>query len=67
METVQMSREEIAARTGRGRAHHVHLDHAARPGPCLHAHVKTFEAVDPHALEVFKTKMGLRFDAGPEA
>jgi hypothetical protein len=22
--------------------------------------------VDPRALEVFKTKMGLRFDAGPE-
>jgi quercetin dioxygenase-like cupin family protein len=27
---------------------------------------KQIEAVDPHALEVFKTKMGLRFDAGPE-
>jgi len=23
--------------------------------------------VDPRALEVFKTKMGLRFDAGPAA
>lgn len=28
---------------------------------------RRIEAVDPHALEVFKTKMGLRFDAGPEA
>jgi quercetin dioxygenase-like cupin family protein len=28
---------------------------------------RQIEAVDPHALEVFKTKMGLRFDAGPEA
>jgi len=27
---------------------------------------KQIEAVDPQALEVFKTKMGLRFDAGPE-
>jgi quercetin dioxygenase-like cupin family protein len=27
---------------------------------------KQIEAVDPNALEVFKTKMGLRFDAGPE-
>jgi quercetin dioxygenase-like cupin family protein len=27
---------------------------------------RQIEAVDPHALEVFKTKMGLRFDAGPE-
>jgi quercetin dioxygenase-like cupin family protein len=25
---------------------------------------RQIEAVDPHALEVFKTKMGLRFDAG---
>jgi quercetin dioxygenase-like cupin family protein len=25
---------------------------------------KQIEAVDPHALEVFKSKMGLRFDAG---
>ena len=28
---------------------------------------RQIEAVDAHALEVFKTKMGLRFDAGPEA
>jgi quercetin dioxygenase-like cupin family protein len=27
---------------------------------------RQIEAVDPNALEVFKTKMGLRFDAGPE-
>jgi hypothetical protein len=27
---------------------------------------KQIEAVDPHALEVFNTEMGLRFDAGPE-
>jgi len=27
---------------------------------------KQIQAVDPNALEVFKTKMGLRFDAGPE-
>jgi len=25
---------------------------------------RQIEAVDPHALEVFKTTMGLRFDAG---
>jgi len=28
---------------------------------------RRIEALDPHALEVFKSKMGLRFDAGPEA
>jgi hypothetical protein len=28
---------------------------------------RQIEAVDPLALEVFKTKMGLRFDAGPAA
>ena len=27
---------------------------------------RQIEAVDPHALEVFTTKLGLRFDAGPE-
>lgn len=27
---------------------------------------KLMPVVDPNALEVFKTKMGLRFDAGPE-
>ena len=27
---------------------------------------KQIAAVDPHALEVFQTRMGLRFDAGPE-
>jgi len=27
---------------------------------------KLMPAVDPNALEVFKTKVGLRFDAGPE-
>jgi quercetin dioxygenase-like cupin family protein len=27
---------------------------------------RQIEAVDAHALEVFKTKLGLRFDAGPE-
>ena len=30
------------------------------------AMARQIEAIDPNALEVFKTKMGLRFDAGPE-
>jgi len=33
------------------------------PPPAI---ARQIEAVDPNALEVFKTKMGLRFDAGPE-
>jgi hypothetical protein len=34
------------------------------PGQGPPAIAKQIEAVDPNALEVFKTKMGLRFDAG---
>jgi hypothetical protein len=95
MQTIQMTRDEIEARTGRFdklqpmefMKHDTTVSQAAKDiiltrklmltiitrgindrndiglPPAI---ARQIEAVDPNALEMFKTKMGLRFDAGLE-
>jgi hypothetical protein len=85
VQTIQMTRDDIAARTGRFE-HLQPMEFMKNPTTVSQAAkdiilarklmpndiglppaiAKQIEAVDPNALEVFKAKMGLRFDAGPE-
>lgn len=72
MQTVQMTRDEIDARTGRFEKlqpmefmkNDTTVSQAVKD---IILARKLMPAVDPNALEVFKIKMGPRFDAGPEA